>query len=399
MDIILKNKKENSAIQSATITFDDNKNQTILFYQDSKNNEGEKLDTADFLKKHDSLDFYHPLLKEKPLEIKNNKASIIYQTMDEFFQVPSRLLANFIYFAPKLKSIEVSPSSSFEKVAKRDTIHYAANLKSKDYQALKVSQFEKLVSDLSHKDIYFRFESNFLLEQTVSYKNFNDSLDADLLYTGEKDIFLDALNKEEPIGIRYISAGIGHGAFATRDIKAGEIIGMYTGELLLEPRESLYSMWASNPMLSLRIDSADAGNLTRFINHADVEDKVTADPFVSKEQDTNVLITNCAYKSHSLYGFNFITVEAKRDIACGEQLLVFYGKEYWKNKTKFYLTPNYQVLTENGDRAVYMQRASAKDYQIMAENGVKGMERQLLARPMFALCTLVFIAYLINHFT
>lgn len=107
--------------------------------------------------------------------------------------------------------------------------------------------------------------------------------------------------------------GAGMGAFAVRDIAAGEMLGTYKGRLL-SPEE--YESGKPNPYVLritmpcvIYVDASDPAlsNWTRFINAANYE------------SDVNVRFTanGC--------------IESLRPMERGEEFLVSYGDSYWDN--------------------------------------------------------------------
>ena len=130
--------------------------------------------------------------------------------------------------------------------------------------------------------------------------------------------YADLINQhyEAPIYIKFITKDVGYGIFAAQDIKKGELIGEYTG--IVKPvdfskkKEDFDYAWGFPPPAKFVVDSKDAGNFTRFINHSNT-------PNVSM---VYVLINN---RWHLAY-------IANQDIKKDQQLLANYGKPYWQGR-------------------------------------------------------------------
>lgn len=123
-----------------------------------------------------------------------------------------------------------------------------------------------------------------------------------------------------PVVVRFVDKKLGHGVFAKKNIKAGEMIGDYTGILcnMDSIKDTLYSF--SYPAIRVDgteidnfvIDASEAGNITRFVNHS------THNP--------NVYVETIPYKN--IWHQVFI---ASCDINEGEQLFIDYGSGYWES--------------------------------------------------------------------
>ncbi len=103
----------------------------------------------------------------------------------------------------------------------------------------------------------------------------------------------------------------GAGAFASRNLKGGQVIGHYAGRLYSAEDVSMRD-WdhAVTFVFGLSdgsvVDGAEGGNATRHINHS--------------------CAPNCvAYEIEAEDGANFIQIEALRRIHAGEELFLDYG--------------------------------------------------------------------------
>jgi len=97
----------------------------------------------------------------------------------------------------------------------------------------------------------------------------------------------------------------GKGVFATRDLPAMHMVGVYEGvrTTSLPPVDKGYTMQMED---GTYIDASDRGNLTRYINHAE-PDECNAAMFATGPNTRVTLV---------------------RPVRSGEQIVMFYGTEY-----------------------------------------------------------------------
>jgi hypothetical protein len=87
--------------------------------------------------------------------------------------------------------------------------------------------------------------------------------------------------------VKWASIPSGFGLFAKKDIKEGEIIGLYTGEVTADVENTDY-MWdylttkVGDKTVSLGLDARLTGNYFRFVNH------------IGAEANTKVMLINVA---------------------------------------------------------------------------------------------------------
>lgn len=133
-----------------------------------------------------------------------------------------------------------------------------------------------------------------------------------------------------PIYIQWIDDVVGYGVFAEKPIKADEFIVEYTGMVHNSVDDSRYA-W-KYPCVpggfgvtkrTFMIDGRLCGNEARFVN----------DPLDSKAENVKLGLVYINDSYHVVY-------LAARDIAPGEQLLVSYGEEYWKDRLGENLNPS-----------------------------------------------------------
>ena len=126
-----------------------------------------------------------------------------------------------------------------------------------------------------------------------------------------------------PIYVKWTSDGVGYGVFAAEDLPAGTLVGEYTG-VVTPKKEVKNRTWSwKYPIKGQFIDSFPTdvsldggihGNELRFINHSD--DRNTSPVFVHD----GTRWVNCYY--------------ARKPIPKDRELLVNYGRRYWKTRTK-----------------------------------------------------------------
>ena len=126
-----------------------------------------------------------------------------------------------------------------------------------------------------------------------------------------------------PVYIKWSSDGVGYGVFAAEDLPAGTFISEYAG--VVSPKHTIKNRtWSWKYPITgqfiegfptkVSLDGGIHGNEMRFMNHSD--NRNTSPVFV--HDGTTWL--NCYY--------------ARKDIAKDQELLINYGKRYWKTRTK-----------------------------------------------------------------
>ncbi len=129
-----------------------------------------------------------------------------------------------------------------------------------------------------------------------------------------------------PIYVKWTSDDVGYGVFASEDIPAGTLIAEYAG--LVSPKKQIKNKtWSWKYPIkgqfidgfptAVSLDGGIYGNEMRFINHSD--NRNTSPVFI---YDGTTWV-NCYY--------------ARKSIAKDQELLVNYGKRYWKTRVKIEL--------------------------------------------------------------
>ncbi len=140
-----------------------------------------------------------------------------------------------------------------------------------------------------------------------------------------------------PMSIQLVSKKVGYGAYAEKDIKKGEMVCEYTGIVEQETygEDNLY-LWdyptilheltasGRRKKITFCINAEKQGNVARFINHS-----------LRKFQNVGIEIIPYNNEWHVVY-------IAQKDIKKGQQLLTYYGMQYWRDRNivPFVIDPN-----------------------------------------------------------
>lgn len=106
---------------------------------------------------------------------------------------------------------------------------------------------------------------------------------------------------------------VGYGLFAMEDLRAGELLGEYTGLARLWRNSDFTNPYVFNYVEGAIVDASKRGNFTRFINHANQ-------------------LANARYMRVIVDGVVHIIILAYQKIAKDEQILFNYGEQYWENR-------------------------------------------------------------------
>jgi len=134
--------------------------------------------------------------------------------------------------------------------------------------------------------------------------------------------FVEGVNRNivAPMVIAEIDDTFGYGCFAAENIPVGTFVGEYGGFIRERGVGSPYAFGYLPKKFCL--DATDAGNETRFLNHADWD--------WYKENGSEV--TNVMTFSGFHRGLFRVTFHAFRDIWKGEELRISYGQGYFDSK-------------------------------------------------------------------
>lgn len=129
--------------------------------------------------------------------------------------------------------------------------------------------------------------------------------------------------------VGWINNTVGYGAYAEQDIKKGDMVIEYVGIVEEDTpfdEDNLYLwdyptiMYKTKPgnkrrtKIKFCINAEKSGNMARFINHS-----------LRKYQNVGIQIVPRKKYWHVIY-------VAKKDIKKGQQLLTYYGLEYWRDR-------------------------------------------------------------------
>lgn len=133
------------------------------------------------------------------------------------------------------------------------------------------------------------------------------------------------LQRNDAKAIDIKQAKYGLGAFAAQDMKSGDFIGDYVGNMLTvddidilnhvtEHNGRNYFFEFAKENSEEMLDAAPVGNATRFLNHAATE------------------LANCEARILLVNGEHHIGFYTTKAVARGDELLLWYGDNYWLNK-------------------------------------------------------------------
>lgn len=386
--IELSNHTQNSEIKKVIIEFNDKTNDSHVFWHDRRE---QKLPTTDFLKTYHSA-FSHPLLKQK-IFFDGKECFFYYQDINSLKHFAAAIYASFIFHAPTINKVKII-AKNYQRSSPQKTIPYA--LRNKGHTSLSIYQFEDLIKGHELGSNYHFYEK-LCFAKTIYIDDLPESnIDTNLK---KSEIDLPSLTETliEPIYINYISDTIGHGAFANKRIKQGEIISFYAGKLVSQKKapRSCFKFGLSEKNFKLVVDAASNGNLSRFINHAPLEKKLPTLKLNKKTKKT-VALANVGVEYQCYFGLDIICFSALRDIDKNEQLFIDYGAKYWKNVEPLYFNRKNQVINKKGEKQKNAQTISKSMLRHMAHLGVQEANKQLYLKPVIAFVFFMFIFLLIN---
>ncbi len=131
-----------------------------------------------------------------------------------------------------------------------------------------------------------------------------------------------------PMYIKWVNKTVEYGVFAEADLKLGDMVAEYTGVLCYDSanNDNPY-VWdyptfryetvpgkVRRKKIKYCIDAEKSGNYARFINHTH-----------RKYQNVGIHIT-------AAQGFWHVVYVAQKPIFKGQQLLTYYGMQYWRDR-------------------------------------------------------------------
>lgn len=185
------------------------------------------------------------------------------------------------------------------------------------------------------------------VEKYISIKTFEEKFGITWL---EHDITHQ--NMYQKLQIRYMGAILGWGLFAREDIQAGEIIGIFTGEVYFQDRHAaitskhVFLSDAPNNQFQV-VDATTCGNLTRFIQHLPTKEVLNRF-FPNADSVTSKIATNNI--THRIIHLTdaIVTEEysAQRLIKAGEVLGSNYSDFAWLEKAPLFLEQDGAIFEE-----------------------------------------------------
>jgi SET domain-containing protein len=158
------------------------------------------------------------------------------------------------------------------------------------------------------KDYHIRNRIFNIAENNINIIEKSELYSDKINYQGDK-------NKKHPIlSIKFISDDIGYGLFAEQNFEKNDYVSEFCGKVTInyDKQSQGYNYNYFGDDSEIVIAPRKIGNESQFVNHS-------YDPNV---EWTTIIGTDKKY--HVLF-------VANKDIQKGEQILVNYGEEYWKN--------------------------------------------------------------------
>ncbi|CAG8510012.1 5065_t:CDS:2 [Paraglomus brasilianum] len=126
--------------------------------------------------------------------------------------------------------------------------------------------------------------------------------------------------------VRWVDDNLRFGLFAGRNLRSGEVLGVYAGEYVSDNRQDYDYAWEYNYLVQLEdenekparlvIDAKYKGNYLRFANHKDVD----------YNGDATYIIYNNMW---------LVVYVVNNEIKMDEQIFVNYGEAYWAERTRY----------------------------------------------------------------
>lgn len=136
----------------------------------------------------------------------------------------------------------------------------------------------------------------------------------------------------------------------------------------------------------MELDAENHGNIARFINHAPTD----------CAPNRQILTANVVADNQLSNGLQWVVYYAQRDIAVGEQLLVCYGANYFKNqKARGFLVTG-AIVNDQGKILKPNKSQLLKQYRIMASHGIKGAQYRLLSRMALIIAAIILVVLSLN---
>lgn len=323
----------------------------------------------------------HPLFTERILsQRKKNHYVYMYQDYSEFLLALRYVYATLLQVEnPSKCVVHIQPGAQYHTNLDHEAMYFSIHAKKPARQQLSVAQLSGIISKISGYP--FQYGNDIILDRQITYLDLPDELDADNLYYMEDTT--QSMIDQRPIldkyELRYFNRKMGCGLFARTDIKQGELIARYSGQFM--PKNLTYKSYCFIPAdkagYNLMLDGAHYGNVSRFINHAPSPENSSAHIYLS----ANVVVEN-----YLGYGNSHFFYVADRDIACGEQLLVSYGNQYFLvPDTILHLKKNGEIH-DNQNRKINDTPQQRKEVlSVFASFGSRQAQWLLIRKPFIVL--------------
>lgn len=319
--------------------------------------------------------FIHPLLTHPPIDSSSHLFHYEYDDIQGLLHSAIYVYSTLLNSAnPLMCQFKIKPSKAFQPTHATENIFFSIHNHQRAQESIKMAQLEAIVGHLNGDT--FTLIDQLLIDETFTMKDLPSCIDGDLLFEADEALIKRihepcCLNRFE---LRYISHRIGFGLFCREGINKDDELFFYAGKKNIhDNNHEQYAFEHRLDCLNMHIDAQKLGNIARFINHA---------PNPIAHRRPSFLDANLLSTSHYLHGIEVIVFSATRDILPGEQLLVDYGKKFFKttpishftNKNKIILYYK-KILEQNSTQSIAALR-------IMASHGVQQAERYLLLRVL-----------------
>ena len=336
-------------------------------------------------------EFTHPLLKPHFTPSVQGVYRYEYDDIDGLLSC-----AQFVYSIlvhsdkPATCQFQLRPSEAFKRLKPATYMYFSMHRKKTALHTISLRQLQSLISDLG--GYKFEFSDNIIIDASFTMQELPQSIDGDSLYQADEKILalLKSSSNFRAYELRYINPYIGLGVFSRELIKQGDIISFYSGmKIQHKPANSQYFFNEYQDCLKMHIDARQYGNITRFINHA-------PKPDTSLGQGS-LLSANIESHDFHMYGQTMVGYVASRDIMPGEQLLIYYGNEFFNEANIAKFKPNGDPTISNKKFFKTCAHNKIQHIRIMAKHGVKKAHAYLLLRWFFIVTTVVVLAGILNY--
>ena len=293
------------------------------------------LDEASFIEKSEltTLDFHHPLFNETVIAASDDDDTyyLEYDDFEQLVLITRRIYATLLHRAPLSTACRfvIKPSPQFVKTRKDYRVAFSMTHRQRATWYLTIPQLETVVSYV--KGTRFEYYDHLVFDQTIAFNDLPSLCNADDLYHANEDAmaFCKRTDRTHDLELRYINATIGFGVYARAAIPKDDMIVFYSGDKVSKQRrEDQYGFNCAADLLNHDIDASKKGNMARFVNHS---------PNQHALQDKQWHCSNAVPLCYQLHGMGVIIYITTRTILPGEQVLISYGDNYFKENDEMVL--------------------------------------------------------------